>query len=403
MEIKSKLNRFYRWEYFWLFIIVLAALIMHFAIINYPPDIILDELHYINDARNIMEKHETERLENPPLSKLLIVAGIQIFGDNPWGWRVLPILFGAATLVLFYFLCRRLEMSRTASSIAVFLLAFENLFFMLSGLAMQDVFCLTFMMASFLLYAYHRYISAGAAIGLSALSKLNGALALPAVGIHWLFSRQRRSRLFMLTIIVSIVVFFGLMPLLDFAIVHEASDFLDPIKRVLTMMQLTGTLTFEYVDHPSESPPWEWLYTYKPMPFNYMPHYTAAISFSVWALIIPVFGYLIYRAVKRDEAGLFGLGWFFATYLIWIPATLITDRVTYIYYFYPAVGAICLGMGMGLSRLLDIFKQRPRGKLKWFCLGVVIFILAAHVVSFLILSPLIPVDFAALVGIDTIP
>ena len=214
-------------------------------------------------------------------------------------------------------------MSRTASSLAVFLLATENLYFMLSGLAMLDVFFVTFMMGAFVLYSYQRYWTTGVAIGLSALAKLNGALAGPVVFIHWLFSRQQgRSRWFMLTIIFAIVAFFGLMPFFDFAISHQISSALNPIQRVITMLSLSGSLTFHTVDHPSESPPWEWLYTYKPMPFYYMPHYTAAISFSIWVLIVPVFGYVIYRAVKRDEAGLFGAAWFFGTYLIWIPAHL---------------------------------------------------------------------------------
>ena len=76
--------------------------------------------------------------------------------------------------------------------------------------------------------------------------------------------------------------------------------------------------------------------------------------------------------------------------------------MTYIYYFYPAVGAICLGMGLWLGQLWDIFRNRTRGKLKWFAFSVVIFVLVAHVFSFLILSPIIQVDFAKLVGLSTI-
>jgi len=401
MEIKSKLNCFYRWEFFWLTVIVLGTLILHLSIVNYPPTVILDETHYIGDARNIIENHETLRGEHPPLAKLLIVAGIKIFGDNPWGWRVLPILFSTATVLMFYFLCRKLNMSNTAASLAVFLLATENLFFMLSGLAMLDVFSLTFMMAAFLLYVYRRYISSGVSIGLSALSKLTGALALPAVGIHWLFSQRGRSRWFMLTIILSIVVFLGLMPVLDMAVTQSSSGAQNPVSQVDNMLSLTSSLTFATVEHPSKSPPWEWLYTYKPMPFNYIPHWTAAISFSIWALIIPVFLYMLWRAIKRDEAGLFGVSWFFTTYLVWIPATIITDRVTYIYYFYPAVGAICLGLGLGLGQLIDFFKNRPSGKLKWLALSIVILILAAHVISFLVLSPFIPVDFVKAIGMNT--
>ena len=82
-------------------------------------------------------------------------------------------------------------MSRVASNIATFLLAFENLTFLMDSVAMLDVFCVTFMLAAFLLYVNRRYISSGIAIGLSALAKLNGALALPVVFIHWVFSRQQ--------------------------------------------------------------------------------------------------------------------------------------------------------------------------------------------------------------------
>jgi dolichyl-phosphate-mannose-protein mannosyltransferase len=401
LALKQNARRYYRWEFFWLSVIVIGMLIIHFSLVLVPNDIVLDEIHYINDARSIIDKHVTERAENVPLTKLLVVAGMKMFGDNPWGWRTLPILFGIITLILFYLLCRKFDMSRTAASIATFLLATENLFFLLSSLDMQDVFYVTFMMAAFLLYAYKRFINAGIGVGLSGLSKLTGALTGPALAIHWLFSRRWRSKWFMLTVILAIVVFFAGLPLMDMVIANNVHGAQDPIKQSLSMLSLTGSLTFANVEHPSEAPPWEWLYTYKPMAFYYMPHWTAAISFSVFIAIIPTFLYMLWRSFKKDEASLFGVAWFFATYLIWIPATLITDRVTYIYYFYPAVGAICLGMGIWMSQLLDIFHRRPHGKLKWFAISVVIFVLVAHVFSFLILSPIIQVDFVKLVGIST--
>ena len=291
-------------------------------------------------------------------------------------------------------------MSPTASNIAAFLIALENMTFLMASVAMLDVFCFTFMLGAFLLYVNRRFLTSGIAIGLAGLAKLNGALALPTVFIHWVFTRQGRSRWFVLTILFSIIVFVELMILCDFAITREFSSLMDPFRRINEMMSLSGSLTFATVTHPFASHPWDWLISYKPMPFWYMPHYTAAINFSTWALIMPTFAYLIYRAVKKDEAGLFALAWFASTFLLWIPATLITDRVSYLYYFYPAVGAVCMGMAIGLSRLLDIFRERMSGKLKWTALSVVIFILFMHLVSFLILSPLIPVDFAKLVGLS---
>ena len=64
MEIKRNLSRAYRWEYFWLCLLVVATLVMHFVIITNPSELILDEQHYIPDAQNIIAEHETLRAEH---------------------------------------------------------------------------------------------------------------------------------------------------------------------------------------------------------------------------------------------------------------------------------------------------------------------------------------------------
>ena len=391
MEIKRGLYRAYRWEYFWLCLLVVATLVMHFAIIASPPELILDEQHYVPEARNIIEEHEILREEHPPLGKLFFVAGIELFGDNPWGWRLFSVMFGTATIVLFYFLCRRLNMSRDAASIATFLLALENMTFVQASVAMLDVYCLTFMMASFLLYTSRKYIASGVAVGLSALAKLNGALALPVIFIHWLFRRQGRSWRFALTVVLAPIAFVGLMFVLDLAIVRDFSALVDPISRIKTMLSLGSSITFAYADHPAMSRPWEWLLYYRPMGYYYNPHYIAAISPSIWALIMPTFAYMVYRAVRGSQAGLFGVAWFAGTYLVWIPIRLVTDRVSYIYYFYPTVGAVCLGLGLGLSRLLTFYRERRPGKLRRTVLALFIFYLVAHLACFVILSPVFPI------------
>jgi dolichyl-phosphate-mannose-protein mannosyltransferase len=391
VEIKRNLSRAYRWEYFWLCLLVVATLVMHFAIIANPPELILDEAHYVPEARNIIEEHEILRQEHPPLGKLFFVAGIELFGDNPWGWRFFSVIFGTATIVLFYFLCRRLEMSRNAASIAAFLLALENMTFVQASVAMLDVYCLTFMVASFLLYASRQYAASGIAVGLSALAKLNGALAALVLFIHWLFRRPGRSWWFALTVVLAPMTFVGLMPLFDLAIVRSFSALVDPISRIKTMLSLSGSLTFAVADHPAMSRPWDWLIFYRPMGYWYNPHYLAGISPSIWALVIPTFAYMIYRAVKGSQAGLFGVAWFAGTYLVWIPLSLITDRVSYIYYFYPTIGAVCLGLGLGLSQLFDFYRRRQPGKLKKTVLALFVFYLVFHLACFVILSPLFPI------------
>jgi dolichyl-phosphate-mannose-protein mannosyltransferase len=467
--ILALLKRLYRWQYIWLCLIVLAMLILHFIIIANPTDLILDEQHYVKEARNIIQNRSFIFLEHPPLSKLIIVAGeyifsgfkspvkdagtvqqaipnsastvidvsdasifkvgktikiddeimkilsidtalnqitvergyigttatshavqrtIYFFNDNPWCWRFFPIMFGIGSIVILYFICRRLNMSNRAASIATFFLAFENMTFVQDSVAMLDVFYVSFMFAAFLLYLSRKYISAGIAAGLSALGKVLGALAMPVMIIHWFFSKVQRSRWFALTVALSVITFVVGLPALEYIITHH---FTNPYDRIKTMIDLSSSLTFANTTHPSLSRPWQWVFGYKAMPFWYNPNYMSAISPSVWVLIVPAFGYMVYRAVKRDEAGLFGSAWFFSTYILWIPLSLITNRVSYPFYFYPSVGAVCLGIGMGISRLIDIFQGRKSGKLKWTILGIIIFIFVAHIVSFMILYPLFPI------------
>lgn len=384
---KNLLIRVFRWQYIWLVLMVVATLAMHFAIITNPGELILDEQHYVKDARVIIEEQHTNINEHPPLAKLMIVAGIKMFGDNPWGWRFFPVLFGTGSIVLFFFICRRLEMSPFAVNLATFLLAFENMTFTQASVAMLDVFFLTFILASFLLYLSRRFILSGATIGLGALAKLTGALALPTIVIHWIFSRWPRSWKIILTILVSAIVFTGVMPIFDSFITGNFSEIPNPLDRIQTMLSLSGSLKFSTVEHEALSRPWEWIITYRPMPYWYNPNYTAAVSPSVWVFIMPVFLYMVVRGVRGHDASLFGAAWFIGTGLLWIPASIITDRVSFLFYFYPSIGAICLGLGLVLSQLIDVFRQRQSGKLKWTALGVVALILLVHIASFVILAP----------------
>lgn len=376
-------SRVFKWEYFWLCVILVISLGTHFAIITIPNDLILDEQHYVKDARSIINTQTDQRPEHPPLSKLFIVGGIDALGDDPWGWRVPSILMGTIGILLFYFICRRLKLSLWAANIATFLLAFENFNFLMGSIAMLDVFYVTLMLAFFLLYLNREYLLSGVFIGLSALAKLYAALATPTLFIHWVFSRTRQSGWFTFTIIAAPVSFLTLMPLFDWAITRQ---FQNPISRVKEMLSLSGSLTFANTTHPALSRPWEWLLNYRPMAFWYTPHYTGAISPSIWGLIIPIVLYMIYRAVKGNDAGLFGFAWFFGTYLLWIPISIVTDRVSFIYYFYPTIGALCLGLGMGLNEAREWASSRTT-KTKIPVMAGITALLLFHVASFIALTP----------------
>lgn len=391
MEIRKKIYRLIRWEYFWLCLIVIVTVILHISTITEPAELILDEQHYIPDARSIIQNHETLRPEHPPLSKLLIASSILIFGDNPIGWRAFSVLFGTLNIVLFYLVCRKLHMSRRAANIAVFLLGFENLSFIQASVAMLDVFCLTFMLASFWLYLRKNYSLSAIAIALSALAKLTGALGAGAIGLHWLIMNrkallERNWRLladFIASMLLAPFTFLVFMPVLDYLATHE---FTNPVYRVKEMMSLMATLTFATTKHDSLSRPWEWLISPKAMPYWYAPSYMGGISYTVWALIIPAVIYMGYRLWKGNSAATFGVLWFIFTYVVWIPASIITDRVSFVFYFYPTIGAVCIGLGLAFSQLLNIAKKQ-KITWQWLMPAAIGAFMVAHLIVLAIISP----------------
>lgn len=446
--MKRLLSRLSKWEYKWLCLLVVVVLVLHFAIIKIPDKPVFDEAHYVTDARGIIAGQETERGEHPSLGKLFVIAGMLIFGDNALGWRFFSVILSAISLVLFYLICRNLSMSRRTSFLATFLLAFENLTFLYSGMAMLDVSSLTFTLAAFWLYLRGNYPASGIMVALSALAKLNGALAIIAILLHWLIVRRDRIWEFVGLMVFAPVFFVGLMPLTDLYTFHR---WVNPLERIITMLKGSASLTFANVTGTYPEKPIEWIFRWDLTPYYFHPNYLAVVSYTVEFLIIPVLIYMLIRALglqrsswlgiiripnkiwvfvrtlpgrirlirakpleglelsqadveapeisqtytvkletsrAHSDAGIFALCWFAATYLVWIPAVWITDRVTYPYYIYPTIGAICIGLGMGLSQLIHLFEVRKGGKLKWTAISVVVIFLLAHLAFFVLMSPL---------------
>ncbi len=377
--LKKLIVRFSRWEYSGLCLLVLVMLVLHLSIIMQPNEPLLyDEQHYIPDARLIMQGEATERPEHPPLSKLFIIASMYLFGDNSVGWRFFPVVFSLAGIVFFYLICRRLNLSQRVSFLATFLLAIENLSFVMGSIAMLDVFSLTFALASFWLYLKGRYVMSGVAVGLSALAKLNGALAILVIGLHWLLNGGwlkvwRRLR-FLPSMLAAPISFLALMPLFDLGVFHK---WLNPISRTQEMLSISGSITYDWVEPGTGSRPWMWVLTPEVNPIWFNPHYSVMISPTLWVFIMPLVIYIIYRAIKGNTSVLFPLSWFIGAYLVWIPASLTTDRVTYLFYFYPTIGAIAIGLSIVLSRFLD----KARGR------GLAASYLLMHTIAFIIIAP----------------
>jgi dolichyl-phosphate-mannose-protein mannosyltransferase len=382
------LQKVVRWQYFYLSLICAISVILHSIIITHPADLVFDESYYVVEARGIMAGFGPLLTEHPPLAKLFIIIGIRLFGDGPVGWRLFPVLFGTASIVLFYFICGSLKMSRKGQLIATFLFSFENLVFLQSGLAMLDVYSVTIMLGAFLLYIRNKYMAGGIAFGLSALAKLPSLLALPGIFIHWYFSRRGKVLPLMVMALSAVISFFVVLPIAYFALSHTM---VSPIQLVQNLLVGTRSVTFATGLHPGAARPWEWLTGISGVYFySYDPQYLSVITPTIWILIIPSTLYMLYKAVKGNEASLFAVSWFGSIMLLWTIMTLLTNRMTFLSYIYPGIGAICIGIAMALSDLWDYGKSMTTGIKHKVLVAIVPAFLVIHMALFLSLSPLFP-------------
>jgi dolichyl-phosphate-mannose-protein mannosyltransferase len=384
---QNSLNRILHWPFFVLTVLVLFTLVIHFSVIMQPDTYLFDETYYIADAHSILANQGTLLPEHPPLGKLFIVEGIRLFGDNPFGWRFFSVIFGTISIILLYFICRRLKLSQMTSNLVVYLFSLENLSFIQASVGMLDVYCLTFMLACLLFYLRGNFLLAGLFGGMAALAKLTGISVFGVIFLYWLISDRKNWRLMSITIAVSITTFLVLMPLIEFTI---TSEWFNPAQRIFNILNYAGGLTNTNVTNFSASTPLDWLMNKGIIFYNNSPQYIAAVSFTITPFILPVVLYFFYQSLKKQPSALIGLLWFACNYLPWVVASVTIHRFTYIYYMYPVIIGLCIGLGIAIAQIVEYVKSSST---RWiYILGkaLVSGYLVVYLAVFVILSPLAP-------------
>jgi dolichyl-phosphate-mannose--protein O-mannosyl transferase len=328
---------------------------------------------------------------------------IYVFTDGAFGWRFFSVIFGTMGIFLVFFICRRLKFSWKASMLATFLFAFEDMTFIHGGLALLDIFMVTFMLVAILTYLDGRYLPAGVFVALSTECKLTGALIIFALIAHWAIYRRDKWRVFAGSLVLSAVSFVFFLVLFDFLLTGSLEN---PVTRMYSMLNDTAVNRFTDPKLSISSRPWTWLYPQWLMPYynspnvpfiiySYDPQYISFISSTIQLLIVPAMGYMVYKAVKGSQAAMLLVLWFAFVYVIWIPLDIVTDRVTFVFYFLPATPAVCLALGMGLSDAWDALMARcavagRRTPGVWAGMSAIVFYLALHLAIFVVLNPAIP-------------
>ena len=131
--------------------LLIVAACTRFYHLGHPAEIVFDEVHFVAQGRHYL--HGESFLDpHPPLAKLIIAAGIAIFGDHPWGWRVGNATLGTAIVGITYLLGRRMSGSRLTGALAGGIILLDGMYLVDSHYAVIDIVYLTCAAVSYLLF-----------------------------------------------------------------------------------------------------------------------------------------------------------------------------------------------------------------------------------------------------------
>ena len=187
----------------WCGALALAFWLATLPFLTVVPHAYFDEVHYLPAARELLVLGEFTNREHPLVGKELIALGIALFGDNPWGWRLLPTMFGTLALfanmrTLWFATC-----SRFATLTYGVLLATGFHLFVHARIAMLDIFYLAFLSVAAWQFAAAvrqpeqgrwRLALTGIALGLAMGSKWNALVVATLPGLTFLIARALAGR-----------------------------------------------------------------------------------------------------------------------------------------------------------------------------------------------------------------
>jgi len=374
--------------------------------------LVFDEKYYVNAARVLLsipipcsgsdcDPYSTNtpgtdpNSEHPPLGKLLVAAGMKLYGDNPVGWRFFPVIFGTLALVAVYWLVRVAGGGRWLALGAASLAAVDNLFLLHGRIATLDIFVVVFMLGAVALYLRGHPILAGGVLGIGACVKLVapfGLAILLLLEVGRVLTRRewqrpgrwrapaRRLVPLLYCSAAGVIVYLGLLDLLDvvYKPFHQPNDpcpgsgnsYGNSLVHTRFMLCYAAKLTSPSGPTGIASYPWQWLLNQENI--NY---YTLSVTTTIGSdsitqpkvafqgvmnpaiifLALPALAVSLHTAFRdRDDLSILPVAWFLATFLPFVADSWREQRTTYLYYMVIVLPGIYIAVARLLSNL------RPR-------------------------------------------
>jgi dolichyl-phosphate-mannose-protein mannosyltransferase len=362
----------------------LSKLVDEQGLVQCPPtymsETYFDEIYFVRTAEQYLHLQISYEWTHPPLGKLIQASGILVFGYNPFGWRIMGVLFAMLMIPVMYFLGKKLFGTWIGAFASAFLLTFDFMHFTMGRMGTADTYVVFFSLLSqlFFLIYFVNVVKNGWKTSVLPLflAVLFFALGFSAkwvvlygfVGMLALLVALRIKDVAKLkeSLANRYVAFFDypFLLLLGFLAMAVFIYFLTYVPDMLAGRTLLDVINLQFAmynyhstlvaTHPFSSQWWSWPLMVKPLflfvsslPNNINSVIVLLGNPAVWWVGFAFIILAVERALRgKDLAAIFITVIFFFQ---WIPYVLIS-RLTFIYHFYVNVPFLCLASAYFISR-----------------------------------------------------
>ena len=376
-------------------IILFSAIIRMFCA-AFPSDgsSIFDEVHYLGAVRAMMQGLPANA-EHPPLTKIIVMWSIQIFGDHWFAWRLPIILYSLGATYLVYRIAKEFLDEKKALLVSVFMI-FDIVFFIQGNIYVLEVPGLMFGLAFVLYYLKGRYWFSAAMIGLGFLCSEKALFLLLGAAVYHVMLNWRRPtkpvvKKVGLFLTLCVIVGAGGLALSDSVWPPSKSThininiantiyqdengnpvrtetatktqttyeyMLNPIDHVLWMMSYYSGIN-SHLETPPENfrPPWTWILPIgnwnnppvylstvirTPTGEYYPVNYRSQTPIFIWFMTVPILGLCLWMFKERESKFILAMiAGTFGPWLAWEPFKM---NMPFNHYMIFTIPFVCFGI-----------------------------------------------------------
>ena len=257
-------------------VITFLAFFLRIFHLSTPKGLVFDEIYYVDGARDYLKygvevtKGSPEFIVHPPVGKWLIAAGIKLFGNHEFGWRIAVAVAGTLTVYLTARIAQRIFHENKWATLAALLMTLDGLNLVMSRTALLDIFLTLFILLAVNAWLKGKYLRFAIYLGLAMGSKWSALYFVAAFLIVELIINRnliRTIRVGITSLGIYVLTWFGWF---SSSLGWDRYSKSNPISSLIYYHnEMLGFHTGLTEKHSYQATPWSWIIMGRPTSFFY--------------------------------------------------------------------------------------------------------------------------------------